>query len=193
MKRIRLGLLGMGLAVIAAGCASNAPEDPKVAEVRSQVDADKTEFDSHLRIEGPRHERPDQGYWAMMRSWLDENKLEYTHQLYVKVSYTGAQRDYRSANYPGGRFEEIKVIDRVTLNCDGAGLHSCERAEHVGLFVTEKQIKRALKAGGLRLRINAKRGDALVVSLPGYYLEGYLDEIEARESYARRIKYSRSW
>ena len=38
-----------------AACSSKAPADPRIAEIRAAVTAEKTQFDEYQRIQGPEH------------------------------------------------------------------------------------------------------------------------------------------
>lgn len=178
MNRVVLGLAAGGIA-LAAGCASQPPEDPRVAEVAAQVKFTKTEFDEQLRVQGPRVESP--GQWFLIRSWLGDSSYYLTHQLYLKIDYVGEEREYRSANRPGGKLENLTIIDRKS-DCEFTinPALDCAREEHVGLYIGKRELRNAAQHGGLRLRINAKRGEPIILHIPEYYLKGYLRALEPR-------------
>ncbi|MEL6365398.1 MAG: hypothetical protein AAFR11_11235 [Pseudomonadota bacterium] len=179
MKRftIVLGLLAL------AGCATPPPEDARIALTAANTKSYNSEFDANRRYEGPRLEiMGAPGSWALMRSWTDKKGRPAVHQVYVHVAYSGIARDYGSASYEGGEPADFAVIDAG----DDCGLRAsaqevCPRFEAVRVNIDPKEFDRiAGKDARLRFRLNAKRGDGLVVDVPPYYLKGYFRALDAQ-------------
>ncbi|MEL7030239.1 MAG: hypothetical protein AAGL49_13775 [Pseudomonadota bacterium] len=172
---MRSALIGLAAAGTLAACSSKAPLPPPVAEVREAVSVQKTDFDTHTRFVGPGQKDDEAQYEVRLRSWLEADGDDYVHQIYIKLFYVGAERSYRSVNFPGGALAESKVIDRRS---DCAGLNArdaiCSHEEHIGAFVDHKTLKRAAKRNGMRLRVNAQSGHETFVRLEPSYIKGYL-------------------
>jgi len=174
------------VAAIAAGlasCATPEPVDPRVAATAANTEVETSEFDVNKRFVGPKITVPRAANsWALMRSWTDKRGKPIVHQVYVHVAYTGPAREYGSASYAGGETADFAPIDAG----DDCGLRAapqeiCPRFEDVRVNLDPKTLKRELaKDGGLRFRLNAKRGDGLIIEVPAYYVEGYFDAVEGR-------------
>lgn len=179
---MRAGVLTVIAATLATACASNAPLPPPVAQVREQVAVQKTDFDTHTRFVGPGQQDDAAEYEVLLRSWLDTGGDDYVHQIYIKLFYVGAERGYRSVNFPGGELADSKVIDRMS-DCTGLGgsRSICSHEEHIGAFVDHKTLKKAAKRNGLRLRVNARSGHETYVRLDPNYIQGYLAATEPYE------------
>ena len=165
-------------ALVLASCASNEPPDPRIAETRAGVERERTAFDSHTRYQGPEQALggSTDGF-ALMRSWREAPDRRAQHQLYVHVVSEGRGRDFLSANQPGGGKLALKQVDSGPA-CDAATSADCPVYEDVGVWISDKMLKNAIKSGSLQLRLNARRGGSVVVSLPAWYLEGYLQALD---------------
>lgn len=167
-------LAGCALLTLAA-CASSAPPDPRIAETRGAVEIEKTSFDKYQKFEGPKHRLSDDRGFALIRSWRDAPDSRATHQLYVHVTGQATEKEFLSANLPGGKSLEVKRIDTGPLCPDGSRAEGCPLFEAVGIYVSDGELRKAMRAGALRLRLNPKRGEPVIITLPDWYLTGYLD------------------
>lgn len=162
--------------LVLASCASNEPPDPRISETRTAVERERTEFDSHTKYQGPKQALNNAQGFALMRSWKETPERRAQHQLYVHIESAGRERDFLSANQPGGEKIELKQVDSGST-CQADKTIKCPVYEDVGVWISDKMLKKAIKSGSLQLRLNARRGGDVVVSLPAWYLEGYLQAL----------------
>ncbi|WP_306253805.1 hypothetical protein [Parvularcula sp. IMCC14364] len=164
--------------VTLAACASGKPIDPRITEVTAGVTSEKTSFDVHRKFQGPAHELTGIDGYALVRSWQDADRPRAEHQLYVQVKHDGREKEFLSASEPGGKLVEIKSIDTGELCAETSSGENCIRHEDVGVWLKTADLKRAVRNGGLTIRLNAKRGDDVVVRLPSWYIKGYLAALD---------------
>ena len=161
-------------ACVLASCASKAPADPRVSQVTSGTSRTHSSFDQYTKFQGPEHALQGAKGYALFRSWAEDARWP-RHQLYVHVIHDGRTKEFNSASLPGGEIMEIKPIDTGSTCAVPAA--DCPNYEDIGIWIDAKELKKAAKAGGMTFRLNAKRGEAVVVEMPSWYLKGYLNAV----------------
>ncbi|MCI5046735.1 MAG: hypothetical protein MRY59_04465 [Aquisalinus sp.] len=167
-----------GLGLIAAlglmACASNRTPDPRIAQVTAGVTSEKTSFDVRRKFQGPEHALQGIDGYALIRSWQDVDRPRADHQLYVQVRHEGREKEFLSASEPGGKIIEISSIDTGEICNDLNESQNCFRHEDVGVWLKTTDLKQAARGNDLVIRLNAKRGDDVIVRIPSWYAKGYL-------------------
>ncbi len=166
------------LMVLVAGCASKGPVDPRIAEVAAGVTKEKTSFDVYKKYQGPEHKIENFEGYTLIRSWQDPYSTKSEHQLYVHVIHDGREKVFLSASQPGGKLMDLKRIDSGRECADGQSGIDCPLYEDIGVWLDNDMLRQASKEQGIVLRMNAKRGEDVIVRVPAWYLKGYLSEIK---------------
>ncbi|MCI5043304.1 MAG: hypothetical protein MRY72_01295 [Aquisalinus sp.] len=166
--------LGLVAALGLVACASNKSPDPRIAQVTAGVTSEKTSFDVRRKYQGPEHALNGIEGYALIRSWQDVERPRADHQLYVQVRHEGREKEFLSASEPGGKLIDINPIDtgEICENSDGGKI--CFRHEDVGIWLKSADLKRAARGSDLVIRLNAKRGEDVIVRIPSWYAKGYL-------------------
>lgn len=118
-----------------------------------------------------------------LRGWFDAKKNSVASiQLYLDMSYHAkGWRYYESASTVGGNIIPATVIRRKVEGCQVGG--KCVFNEVVGIPLSVADLKAAAK-NGLQLRLNAKSGDPVVVTIPSFQARPYLDAISRLKNQA---------
>lgn len=164
----------LAMSFIMVSCASKAPTDPRIAETRSAVSQERTSFDEYTRYQGPKHPLSKMDGFTLIRSWRKELDDVPTHQLYVHVTSSDITKDFLSASMKGGKVIEIKTVDQGQTCQNPQSPQTCQNFEDIAVYIKDGYLKKMAINGGLQIRFNAKRGDDLVVTIPEWYLQGYL-------------------
>lgn len=168
-------LLTIAAVLVVTACASKAPVDPRVSQVATGTTQERTSFDTFTKYQGPEQALPSEEGYALLRSWVYTEKRDQ-HQLYVRVLHSEREREFISASKPGGKQLKIKQIDSGPT-CKQKQ-PNCPIYEDIGIWLDEARLKKAAKENGLTLRLNAKRGDNVIVEIPAWYLKGYLQRVQ---------------
>lgn len=158
-----------------AACASSAPADPRIAETRANVSRERTEFDEYTRYQGPQLALSAPEGFALVRSWRENADDVPVHQLYLHISHPSQPREFLSASMVGGKALAVKNLDQGKRCKDGTTSEACPVYEDAAVMVKDSYLRKVARKDGLKIRFNAKRGEDVVVTVPAWYLQGYLD------------------
>ncbi len=175
---MRLALLSTALIMLMSACASKAPVDSRIAEVTSGVKAEQTSFDVYRKFQGPEHALDKFDGYTLIRSWRSPTGPKAEHQIYVHVVHDGREKVFLSASRPGGKLVDLKRIDSGRVCEDGSVRSECPMFEDIGIWLETSELKKAAKNNGIVLRVNAKRGDDVIVRIPPWYLKGYIEALK---------------
>lgn len=164
-------------ALVLANCATKNAPDPRIDQTKGEVARERTDFDSYTKYQGPEYALPTSKGFALLRSWKESANARPRHQLYVQVISENRPRGFLSASQSGGEKMPLKKIDNTTF-CTATSNTTCPVYEDIGVWISNKMLRQAVKSGSLKLRLNAKRGGDVLVSLPDWYVEGYLQALK---------------
>lgn len=143
-------------AALAALLAACAPVQPHVT-----IRADQ--FSKAVEIFGwGTYDNPFGGIdrnWRL-RSWVDKDTRQVTHQIYVELSYQMEYQYFREAADDTARSLPVLVIDRSSL-CPH---YDCTHFETIGVAIDDETL-RARAAKGFRVKISARRGAELILPI----------------------------
>jgi PDZ domain len=163
-----LGVLAMA-AALSFSTAVSASGAPQVA-----IKDDK--FSAQVLFTGP------QGFinpfggtsrnW-FIRSWLNKSDHTATHQLYVATSYLGHWRFWDIAADDHAGSHPVVIIDRTVEDCSGM----CSYDETVGVDLDDAFL-RANSASGFQIKLTAKSGDELILTVSPDQIQPLLAAID---------------
>jgi len=170
----RLALFAAALACLTAACAApglarHASATPRSADdVRNSVER---EFDPYRRVEvlrGPEVVCGDDAHWRLRRTTLEHAAPEFA----LELEWRGAEwKFFENAYELGGRRLELRNEGRDVL--ESARVRERARIELPSEMLSEP------RDGPLQLRVFGAKGN-VDVSLPRYYLRGFLAACETR-------------
>ena len=105
----------------------------------------------------------------MLRTWIDKESRNVTHQLYLEISYSGSWRFYQSANDDEARSLPVVSIKRSVGSC----FAGCSFDEVMGVEVTD-ELLRAKALTGFQIKVFAKSGDSLVIDVTPAQIQSQL-------------------
>lgn len=106
--------------------------------------------------------------WAI-RTWIDKDTKEVTHQLYVIISYFYEWRFYESAADDMANGLHFVSIDRELNGCQGM----CSFTETVGVDLTDYTLREKALTG-FQVKLFAKSGDSLVIDVTPAQIQSQL-------------------
>jgi hypothetical protein len=95
-----------------------------------------------------------------LRSWIDRQKGETVHQLYVSDSYAGPPRDWNAARDAQGRPLRFIPISHNEITCQP----SCSYVEEFAAAIPEADLRGA--TGGLTVTFSARSGAQKTIAVP---------------------------
>jgi membrane-associated protease RseP (regulator of RpoE activity) len=166
MKALLIGLLAF---LSAGGASIAAPAYPV------QIKDDK--FSAAATFIGP--SKAVSPLLGTSRSWFVRsslNKSDHTvaHQLYVETSYLGHWRFWETAADDHATSLPVEAIDRNVDDCSGI----CSYSETVAVELDDAFL-RANATSGFEIKLSAKSGDDLVISVAPAQIEPVLAAIAA--------------
>jgi hypothetical protein len=104
---------------------------------------------------------PGTNYYAL-RSWIDRQRGETVHQLYVSDSYAGPRRDWYAARDTQGRPLRFIPISKNEITCQP----SCSYSEEFAAAIPEAELRNAA-GSGLSATFSARSGAQKTIAVPG--------------------------
>ncbi len=95
-----------------------------------------------------------------LRSWVDKQTHQVTHQLYVFTIIDGEYQYFRSAADDTARSLPVTVIDR-SADCPR---YDCAHYETIGVAIDDATLH-ARADSGIRFKISGRRGEELILPL----------------------------
>jgi hypothetical protein len=105
----------------------------------------------------------------MLRTWIDKETRNVTHQLYVEISYSGSWRFYQSANNEQAISLPFIPINRSVGSC----FAGCSFTEIVGVELSD-ELLREKALTGFQVKLFAKSGDSLVIDVTRAQIQSQL-------------------
>ena len=171
MKKI---LLVSFLALLFSGCFPTTE-----ITLRTEPVVEDDEFEKNATIKGV--EKPIEGSKYknyLLRSWVSKDSGKVTNQLYVSYNYTSSDwRFYRNAKDENADVLDFIEIDR-DVNCSGSMYSSqCTYFETFGITIPTEKLRDNKE--GYRVKISAKSGDDLIISITSDQIRKQLEAIRS--------------
>jgi hypothetical protein len=149
------------IAAVSLACSPvSAMAAPRVPTVQVTTD----QFSKDVKFFGPLEGvNPFGGTSRLyrLRTWVNKETKTIEHQLYVDVSYIGGWRWYQTA--ADETAQDLKVL-AISSNVSSCSTFGCSLSETVGIDIDDATL-RVHASGGLRVKLNAKSGDSLIIEL----------------------------
>ncbi|MBV9860143.1 MAG: hypothetical protein JO038_08595 [Alphaproteobacteria bacterium] len=192
LLRAATGLFAIGL----AGCAAlpaPGPPGPGGSEAAAPASAlpqgvtETSEANGRfLALVGPKAQHdapflgvPDTNYFAL-RTLLDRETGEATHQLYVNDSYFGAEKHWEAARDPQGRPLKFASISHAEITCDN---NNCSYNEEFGAAIPEAELR--ANPQDLAVTFTARTGAEKTIAIPPALIREQLAAFDAARSAGR--------
>jgi len=183
--RMKRWWLALSVSACLAGCAgysesySLAPAPAPVASP-SQVVMKQSEFDASPTFFGrPMVASTPDGFpqrrWVQLVETGDRAQSNQKEVVLANFWYLGDWAYFTSANYEGGKFQRLDDVDRKVGDCH----NGCDFTEKTMLFLPKEYLEHHAKTG-FSLRYNTQRHGSVVVSIPAYEVQGFLDGVQAK-------------
>lgn len=153
------------------------------AQISKLVTVKRSKFNSETPVIGPQSvtKFPGSGFsdpgiltW-LIRSWITKAGRASTSQIYLDLDYTDSHwRNYQSVNFVGGKMVKADLIDQQTGDC--SEFSGCELDETIGISVPTTMLEQQ-GSNALQFRVNAQAGPNIVITIPGTYLEGFVQAL----------------
>ncbi len=131
-----------------------------------------------IGLTGPRRQHagpflgvPGTNFYTL-RSWVDRQNGESTHQLYVSDSYAGPPRDWNAARDTQGRPLRLIPIGRNEITCQP----NCSYAEEFAAAIPEPELRNSI--GGLTVVFAARSGSEKTITVPGELVKAQLTGLD---------------
>ncbi len=144
----------VAFALVGAACAPPVPPHVTISD---------DQFSKAVEIFGwGNYENPYGGIdrtWRI-RSWVDKQTQQVTHQIYVELNYQREYQYFRQAADDTARSLPVLQIDRAS-DCPR---YQCTHYETIGIAIDDATL-RARADKGFLLKISARRGSELILPI----------------------------
>lgn len=161
-------------ALAMAGCATNYAQKPAEVVAR-KVEVRDSARDSFVAYSAPtaRQELSDGVFESHADYRLiakkDRATGAFTYSLFVVVTYAGDWRQYDSVSLPDGRTLPAKALSKRVDSC-GVG---CQVNEEVQVDIPPQELAK-WAAEGVRIRLNGRLGQYVVLEISRNYVLGFV-------------------
>jgi hypothetical protein len=145
--------LAASLLLLLAACAAPQPH----------VTVNDDQFSKQIEIFGwGNYENPFGGIFRQwrLRSFVDKQTHQVTHQIYVELHYDDEYQYFISAADDTARSLVVLVLDRSSM-CRSS---DCTHFETIGVAIDDATL-RARAAQGFRIKVSAQRGSEVIMTL----------------------------
>jgi hypothetical protein len=174
--------------LIIAGCAQQGYpgsqagyQAPPIQEVPKVVQVNDDKFSKTITLVGYEqvqrvHPQGGDSFIHQLRSWINRDTGEVTHQIYVSQVYGGTGwRHWNRANDQTANPMEFNSINKKVGSCSGRGA-GCVHTETFGIDVGDVALKNALTTGYM-FKIYSQSGEERVLILSADQISKQLDAV----------------
>lgn len=151
---------------------------------RDTVEADTDEFDTSVTFRGITETNGESESFGasnsrtyFIRSFLDKESGEISHQLYISIDYFNDWRFYNRASLVGGDNPEFIEI-ASDVDCSSYG---CTYNEQMAVTMSDKYLRD--HENGFKVKVSSKSGHETVINVTSNQIVKQLQKIEASQYY----------